>query len=252
MTAIQVTNLALLKIGVSKGIAALDEASREAWTALQVYDHVLRATLRRFPWPFATKYLPLTLVQGPAWTDASVQAWSIDQKYAVNAVVTHSATIYYCILGHSAPHEPPDATYWSTTAPERANGDWDYAYRSPSDCIFARRLVPPGGRGRVFNETPIPYREGRDSNGLLIYSNAQDAELEYTTIDCVNLWVDDLFLDAFTWRLAASLAPSLSKIEKMEQKCLAMFEMTIATAATVGAQEQQQEKPGDAEWINGR
>jgi hypothetical protein len=150
-------------------------------------------------------------------------------------------------------NEPPNATYWSTTeAPDFANGDWDYAYRYPTDCLFARRVVPQGGRGRVFNESPIPYRRGRDSNGLLIYTNEQEATLEYTTIDCDNLWADDLFIDFFTWMLAASMAPSLGKIQKLSEHCLMMAMRTLQLAATVDAQEQQQEKPGDAEWINGR
>src|SRR5688572_23486483 len=99
MTPIELTNLALLKIGVSKGILALDENSREAVSASLVYDHQLRATLRSFPWSFATKYAALALVQGPAWADdALVQLWSATKTYAIGEVVDLSGTFYYAIL----------------------------------------------------------------------------------------------------------------------------------------------------------
>lgn len=258
MTPVQLANLALLKIGVSKGIEALDDATREAWTTAQVFDHTLRATLRLVPWPFATKYADLTLTQGEAWDDAPVQEWAAAQVYNVRHVVTHDDVVYYCILAHTAAettNEPPNATYWSEDVPDRPpNGDWLWAYRYPVDCIFARRLVRPGaaGYGRLFHDSPPSFRQGRDSNGLILYSNTQDAELEYTTIDCDNLWADDLFIDAFTWQLAAKLAPSLSRIEKLSMTALQMYQMSVNIAATVAAQEQQQEKPGDAEWVTGR
>lgn len=252
MTAIELLNQALLKIGVSKGVAAITEQSQEAYTGALVFDHTLRATLRHFPWSFATKYLALTQTQGPASsTDDNVQAWSAADTYAIGDVVDLSGTFYFCILAHLN-QTPPNATYWSTTTTERANGDWDYAYRWPSDCLFARRFVPEGGHGRVFSETPITYRVGRDKNGLLLYTHQRFAVLEYTAIDCDALWGDDLFIDAFTWRLAAFLAPSLSKIPDMAKTAYALYEHTLARAAAVSSQESQTEKPGDAEWTNAR
>lgn len=254
MTAVQLLNLALLKIGVSKSVTTISDATREAYTGGLVFDHLLRATLRQFPWPFATKYLALTLTQGPASADASVQAWASDQTYAIGDVVTSGGTVYYCILAH-ANHVPANATYWTTTATTQANGDWTYAYRWPTDCVFARRLVPSGtngSMGRVFDSTPSRFREGRDVNGALIYTHDDLAVLEYTAIDCDNLWADDLFIDAFTWKLAASLAPSLAKDDKLTQVCIAMYRVAIELAATVASREQQQDKPGDAEWITAR
>lgn len=255
MTPVQLVNLALLKIGHSKGITATSEASREAWTAAQVYDHVLRATLRDFPWPFATKYAALTLVQGPPWDDdAVVQTWDSASAYVVGDYVDRSGTVYMCILAHTN-QVPPNATYWTANEDDftdEANGDWDFAYRWPADCLFARRLVPDNGAGREFDENPIPFRVGRDNNGLLIYTDEVEAVLEYTTIDCTNLWVDDLWIEAFTWKLAGQLAPSLSKDEKMAAKCIVMYKDALERAAAVASKEQQQHKDGDAGWMNAR
>lgn len=261
MTAVQLVNLALLKIGVSKGITTTSDATREAYTAAEVFDHILRATLRQFPWSFATKYLQLTQTQGPpdssdATVADNIQAWASGQIYAVGDVVIDSGVIYVCILAHSTDHEPPNATYWSSDTadyPTSANPDWDYAYRWPSDCLFARRFLSDGAtESRKFSENPITFRVGRDQNGLLLYSNEPTAWLEYTVIDCDHLWADDLFIDAFTWKLGAYLAPSLARDDKMATKCEQMFQLTYPNAATVSSREQQQEKNGDAEWINAR
>lgn len=251
MTAVELLNVALAKAGVSNGVSTLTDATREAYLGALVFDTTLRATLRHFPWSFATKYLALTLTQGPAWTDADVQAWSSSAEYLIGDAVLSGGTVYYAVAT-STNQVPPNTTYWTTTAPERANGDWDYAYRWPSDCLFARRLVPDGGRGRVFNENPIPYRVGRDKNGLLIYTNQVDAVLEYTCIDCDALWADDLFIDAFTWRLCAIVSPALSRVPNMATTAYALYEHTLARAAAVSTQEHQPEKHGDSEWINGR
>lgn len=250
MTPIELLNLSLLKIGVSKGVASLSEESREAWTGALVHDHMLRATLRNFPWSFATKYVALTLTQGPAWTAAPVQAWAADQTYAIGDVVTVASVVYYAVAS-SLNHTPPNATYWNTTPTTESNGDWVYAYRWPSDCLFARRLVPPGIR-RTFDAVPQAFRVGRDLNGLLVYGNVQDAVLEYTMLDCDHLWADDLWIDAFTWRLAGALAPSLSKIADMAKTCQANYEFALARAAETSSREQQLEPNGEAEWIRGR
>lgn len=253
MTAVELLNLALLKIGVSQGITALDQQTQEAWTGELLYDHHLRATLRSFPWGFATKYLELTLVRGPVWDDdtALVQAWSAAATYAIGDVVVSASVIYYAIAANTN-QLPPNANWSTTEAPEHANGDWLYGYRWPTDCLFGRRLVPASGIGRKYDATPLPFRVGRDVNGLLFYANEPAAVLEYTMLDCDNLWADDLWIDAFTWRVAAALAPSLSKIKDMHTIAWRMYLHTLDLASGVSSREQQQEKPGEAEWITAR
>jgi len=259
MTVVELVNLGLLKIGHTKTITAITDNSREVLTATAVYDTTLRATLRRFPWPFATKYAVLALTQGRAWaTTATVQAWSATQTYAVGDVVALAGTFYYCILAHTN-HTPPNATYWSLTATVSvvpASGDWQYSYRWPVDCLFARRMVPAKmglGGGRAFDPSPIPFRVGRDVNGLLLYTNEAAALLEYTAIDCDALWTDDIWICAFTWRLGAEMAPGLARDAKVTAGALQMAEYWLAEAAVVAAREGQPDKlDADAEWIRAR
>jgi hypothetical protein len=258
MTAVELWNLALIKIGQSQGVSALDDESRAAWTGDLVYDTKLRETLRRFPWGFATKYALLDLVRGLAWDDdAQVQAWDATYTYAIGDIVEVGGTFYYATAA-STNQTPPNASYWTTDSDDladryqRANFDWLYGYRWPTDCLFVRRAKSNADSGRTFDATPTPFRIGRDVNGLLIFTNQQATEIEYTVIDCDNLWADDIFLNAFTWNLAALAAPTLSRNGLTAEDCLRHFETLLMIAATVSSREQQLEKPGEAEHIRAR
>lgn len=267
MTALELVNLALIKIGVTQGVEALDEDTREAYTAGAIYDHALRYTLRRFNWPFATKYVTafrepfdFKLVAGAVWDDDwanYVQTWSSTATYQVGDVVQNDDLLYYCTVGHTN-QEPPNASYWAAGADEDteppevvAGGDWTYAYRWPSDCLRARRLVDEA-TGRKFNADPIPFKEGRDANERLIWTNQQAAVLEYTLLDCSALYADDLWIDAFTWKLAGDFASAHARNGKTQDACMAMFERALFIASTAVQDEQQQEKPGEAEWLTAR
>lgn len=256
MTPVELINLSLLKIGVTKGISAVTEDTREAWTALQIYDHYLRLTLRSFPWPFATKYAVLTLTKGPVYSesDTLIQAWSSTATYEVGDVVEDGGVTYWCILANTN-QDPPNATYWTTDDENdvalQANHDWKYAYRWPTDCLFARRFVREG-IGRGFDANPPDFRVGRDKNGLVLYINEPDLQFEYTVVDCDNLWTDDLWLDAFTWNLASLFAPSLAKDKDMTDYAWKRFLYARSFAALMSSKEGQQPPDGEAAWISAR
>lgn len=262
MTTVELLNLGLSKLGISEGILSVNDASIEATLGARTYDHALRLALRMFPWSFATKYAepinnPLLLVGGPLWnsdpaTLTAVQAWSETAGYRFGDVVRFADVNYTCVLKHTPSHSPPDATYWSTTPGTTTyNSDWRYAYRWPDDCLFARRLVNTAV-GRKFDRDPYPFRVGRDSNGLLILTNTPEAILEYTSLDCGALWVDDVWIEAFAWMVAYALAPSLSRNGTTADKCLQMYSLWAEQARALSANESQQEQPGDADWITGR
>lgn len=153
----------------------------------------------------------------------------------------------------------PFATRYATltlvagTSSVRVNGDWQYAYRAPANMLFARRIVNLSGTKRGFDPNPIAFRVGADDTGQLIYTDALTPELEYTIRPtCAASSGDALFRDALCWRLAASLAPTLSRDAKRQAFCLTMYEQAKAIARVPGANEGQQDKSGDADWITGR
>lgn len=118
------------------------------------------------------------------------------------------------------------------TAAQPSNQDWVYAYRMPVDCIFPRRIVV--NRGTAVDPSPPPMGLSSDGSGGIILSNEQNATLEYTARPgCVGFNGDDLFREALKWRLAAALAPPLTRIPGEADRCLKMFEIIVQKAESV-------------------
>lgn len=200
----RVCNIALGKIGISQTIASLGTDLTENAAQMRLhYATELEATLRSYPWAFATKYdSALTFVAG--------------------------------------------------TEAVPVNDDWLYAYRPPLDCVFVRRIVTLAKRG--FEPAPELFRIGQDATGDVIFTNRLDPTIEYTCRpDCSAGRGDALFRAAFAWRLAAAVAPALTRIKGKEEQCLMEFEKALERARVADNREQQQDvEPPDAEWIRGR
>lgn len=138
------------------------------------------------------------------------------------------------------------------------NADWQYSYRAPSAMVMARRIVGQAGQKRAYDPDPPKFRLGSDATGPLIYTDLVATDdvpvvLEYTErINCPAFYGDALFRDALAWRLASSLAMALARDSKKQAFCMQMYEMAKMTAEAPAANEQQQEKEGDASWISDR
>lgn len=197
----QIVNIALGRIGSSKQVANVDtERSREAILGRTLFDDDVLYVLRDFPWPWATSYVDLALVDG--------------------------------------------------SSTEMANKDWQYAYRCPSDCVFARRIVVEGlGRN---DPKPPPFKLGRDSQGRLIFTHEADATLEFTSTIAEPSEFDPMFVSQLAWKLGAGFAPSLSRIKGMAETCMQMYEIDKTKAQSRALNEGQQEEPIEAEMIRAR
>ena len=129
------------------------------------------------------------------------------------------------------------------------NSDWLYAYRYPSDCVRARRIVTNGGR---LDQNPPPFDLGIDDQGRLIFTDQPDATLEYTVRVTDPSLFDGLFAEAFSWRMAAFLAPSLGRVQGAQNTALQMYARAIAEARTTAANESQQDHAMDSEFVQAR
>lgn len=144
------------------------------------------------------------------------------------------------------------------TATVPVNQDWQYSYRLPSACMKARRLLNQNMVGRSFDRNPPKFRLGSDDIGPLVYTNevappALPLVLEYTVRSiCPALYGDALFRDALAWKFAFSVAPVLAKDQKKQEFCGSMYLRAIQAATVPAAQEQQQARPGQADWIDDR
>lgn len=144
----------------------------------------------------------------------------------------------------------------SATAP--FSNDWTYAYLAPNSMMFARRIAaqPPG---RSYGYAPVLFRHYMHVTlGPLILCNAESTTdvplvLEYTIRHtCPAFYGDAIFRDALVWRFAKSLASSLARDSAKAQYCEGMYRDVLNRASTVVEREQQQDKHGDADWIDAR
>ena len=117
---VKVINKALTRIGISKQIGdILSETSAEATAARLHYTDDVSATLRDFPWPFATRYATLAACYGPAEEQLSVQAWYSTRTYQVGECVRIGEFNYYCVVAHTNHTPTSSPTYWTETRPRK-------------------------------------------------------------------------------------------------------------------------------------
>lgn len=187
----EICNMAISHLGVGKEIANIDtEQSEEASACRRFYDTARDATLRDFPWPFATKAVALSLI----------------------------ATL--------------------------TDDEFTYSYRYPSDCIDLRKI-----QSTIRNDTRqsrVTSKISKDSSGRVIYTDMENAVAEYTSRVTDPQFYPPDFEIAFSFRLAAYIAPRLTKGDPfgLRKQAMDMYEMEISRAkAASGNEEQMDEKP---------
>lgn len=280
-------NRGLVRIGARTIANMLSEQSREAEAVRLIFEAELRSTLRDYAWPFCTAYAKeLELVRGPLYDDVVLGAWSSTITYEEGDLVKVGTTAYRA-LRQTIGDDPilvASASDWDAEPfdDEDANPDWVYAYRVPASCVAVRRIVQPGVK-RGFDPDPPAFRMGHDSRGALLFTNEENPTIEYTDrIAGVVYFADDLFRDAFAWRMAAALAPSIAQTdlaipeqhgrgpeqrpkerkpteaqlrERVALYAMQQYRLAINKAqASAGNEQQPQDRDGfgDAEWIRGR
>lgn len=87
---------------------------------------------------------------------------------------------------------------------EEPNDDWAFSYRYPIDCVVIRRIASSAG---LPDYVPTPFTLGQDVTGRLIYTDMEDAIVEYSgTMDDPGEWPTCL-ADAVSGELAERIAP---------------------------------------------
>lgn len=131
--------------------------------------------------------------------------------------------------------------------------EWAYSYTWPSDCKKPRYIVD--GNLQPTPDAPrIPFEEGADVTGKLIFTNEEDAVLCYTkTVSDVSLWSDRFSL-AMSYKLAELAAPTLTGGDPtgLGAKAEANYNREISKAKAFYLNMRQRGKPPESEFIEGR
>jgi len=129
------------------------------------------------------------------------------------------------------------------------NTDWGRSYRYPVNALRIRRILTPAGR---LETSPPPFRRGRDGVGDLIYTDVEEAVAECTVDITDSEQFDADFVEALSWKLALSAAPSLARLPKAVENCARMYEYSIAVATQNSGNESQQTENPDSEAVRAR
>jgi len=129
------------------------------------------------------------------------------------------------------------------------NRDWNYSYRYPTDCLKVRRIVTSAGR---LETVPEPFEIGQDSAGLLIYTDEEDAKIQYTARFTNSAQFSPIFADALAWRLAADLAMPLSQEESVRETAERFYRYALGEAQATHRNESQRDRSMTSDFIDAR
>ena len=108
---------------------------------------------------------------------------------------------------------------------------WDYAYQYPSDCVRALEILPDSmALSNDGDRIEFEVRLNENKNGQVILTDQEDAYLLYVAyIDDPNQY-DGLFIDAFTWLLAANMTPALRGDLNLQAQYLGRYQQILMKA----------------------
>ena len=121
---------------------------------------------------------------------------------------------------------------------ENPSGEWRYSYQYPVDALYARRIL--SGFRQDNRESRIPFKIFNSATGKRLYTDKQDAELEYTLrIDSASQFESD-FVMAFSLRLGFYIAPQIvgSNAPKVRASLAELYKIEIGNAMSFAANEE--------------
>lgn len=138
-----------------------------------------------------------------------------------------------------------------TLLTEDAPPTWLYKYALPSDCLKMREIEHPTTRNPA---NPIPFDTGLDDAGTakVVLTDQENAIAIYTFYQTSTALYSAEFVDYFSWVLGAYLAIPCGAGPEYERRCVAWLEKKKTEAEAMDANEAQEDKEPEGEFITGR
>lgn len=135
---------------------------------------------------------------------------------------------------------------------ENPTDEWAFSYRYPADCLKAGRIL--SGIRNDSRQTRSSFVILKDDAGLIIYSDVDEAELEYTSRVTDPAFYPADFELAFSFRLALYIAPRITKGDPfgLRNSIRDMYNLEISTAKTSALNEVQSEENPYSEFDRSR
>lgn len=135
---------------------------------------------------------------------------------------------------------------------EEPNTEWGYSYRYPVDCLHATRIL--SGYRNDTHDSKIPYKISKDSAGKLIFSDIENAVLEYVSyVEDPQFYPADFTL-ALSYKLAFLIAPRVTAGDPfgVREQIARLYEAAISNAKRNAANEERPDLLPDSSLIKGR
>lgn len=135
---------------------------------------------------------------------------------------------------------------------ENPTEEWNFSYRYPVDSLGIRRVL--SGLRNDTAKSRIPFKILKDGGGRIIYTDQENATVEYTeNIVDLDLLTPECDL-ALSFRLASYIAPRLTGGDpfKMKEEMLGQYELEIGRAKKKEFNEAREDLPPMSELITTR
>ena len=135
---------------------------------------------------------------------------------------------------------------------ENPNSEWAFSYRYPTDCLKARRILSGTRNDTLLSR--IKYKITGDASGWLIYTDKEEAELEYIAKNDNPQFYPPDFTLAFSYLLAAFMAPRIAGGDAfgLGKNAATLYMITLSQAAAAALNEEQTDSQPEAESITAR
>ena len=132
------------------------------------------------------------------------------------------------------------------------DGEWRYSYRYPTDALKIRRIK--SGARLDTADSATPFKIIQDASGLLIYTDEEDAVVEYTTDITDPSFFSPQFTIAFSFRLSFFIAARITGGDpfKLKQEMLQAYLLELGTAKANDLNAERQDPKPESEFITAR
>jgi hypothetical protein len=272
-----IANLALLRIGDSKGLLDdFDGESNQAQVCKLLYGQERDNLLRAFKWPFATRRAYPTQLGGAAWVSTTPYGVGDYASYApaignvVNPPESLTTFVYLSLVANNTGNAP-DSNPGSWLQISRAA--WAYAFSLPADLLRVIGLYHGNRNPREDQQVPyaIEYESAQDATGNVIgpgkilltdaglpweswaLSTApRSIELVYTAQITDTKQFPPDFTETLSWRIASMLALALRKDADEARRCSDAATSEFSRAVAHSMQEVRPDRPPLPSFIAAR
>lgn len=154
------------------------------------------------------------------------------------------------LRAHSWPWATVEATLGLVE--EEPTEEWDFSYQVPSGSLKLIRIL--SGLRNDSRQSRVPYKVVKAASGSYIYTDQEDAILEYIFDEQdVDKFPPD-FAIALARRIASLIAPSLTGGDpfKLSERNYQAYQMQLQEAVANSRNDIQIEEPPESEFIRGR